>query len=158
MLPRGSFRFQACDQNIVPEITIPDLNVPQLPVRRVRGRVSPTVRRALHFHPGLVVGTTMAPEKSIIDEPRSSGDSERNIDLTAPIHQNGVKDHVSDSISIGHLNGSGDPIQILQRELDITREEKEKLATQYNNLLAKLTQMRTTLGTKLKQDAVRSPI
>ena len=98
----------------------------------------------------------MAPEKSIMDEPRSSGDSERNIDL--PIHQNGVKDHVSDGISIGHLNGSGDPVEILQRELDITREEKEKLATQYNNLLAKLTQMRTTLGTKLKQDAVRSPI
>ena len=98
----------------------------------------------------------MVPEKSI-DEPRSSGDSERNIDLT-PIHQNGVKDHVSDSISIGHLNGSSDPVEILQRELDVTREEKEKLATQYNNLLAKLTQMRTTLGTKLKQDAVRSPI
>ena len=100
----------------------------------------------------------MASEKSIIDEPRSSGDSERNIDLTTPIHQNGVKDHISDSISIGHLNGSGDPVQTLQRELDVTREEKEKLATQYNNLLAKLTQMRTTLGTKLKQDAVGSPI
>jgi hypothetical protein len=98
----------------------------------------------------------MAPEKSIIDESRSSGDSERNIDLT--IHQNGVKDHVSDSISIGHLNGSGDPVEILQRELEVTKEEKEKLATQYNNLLAKLTQMRTTLGNKLKQDAVRCPI
>ena len=100
----------------------------------------------------------MVTEKSIIDESRSSGDSERNIDLTTPIHQNGVKDHVSDSITIGHLNGSSDPVEILQRELDVTREEKDKLATQYNNLLAKLTQMRTTLGTKLKQDAVRSPI
>jgi hypothetical protein len=95
----------------------------------------------------------MAPLKSIIDESRSSSDSERNIDLeTSSIHPNG---HGSDSI---HLNGSGDPIEILQRELVATREEKEKLATQYNNLLAKLTQMRTTLGTKLKQDAVRSPI
>ena len=101
----------------------------------------------------------MAPDKSIMDESRSSGDSERNIDLsTTPIHQNGVKDHVSDSINISHLNGSGDPVEVLQRELDVTREEKEKLATQYNNLLAKLTQMRTTLGTKLKQDAVRSTI
>ena len=156
MLCRGSFRFQACDQNIVPEITIRGT--------QLRRRVSPTVILAPNFHPGhdhrLVVGTTMAPEKSIIDEPRSSGDSERNIDLTTPIHQNGVKDHVSDSIGIdiGHLNGSGDPVEILQRELDVTKEEKEKLATQYNNLLAKLTQMRTTLGTKLKQDAVRSPI
>jgi hypothetical protein len=101
---------------------------------------------------------TMASENSIADEPRSSGDSDRNIDLTTPVHQNGVRDHVSDGISIGHLNGSGDPVQTLQRELDVTREEKEKLATQYNNLLAKLTQMRTTLGTKLKQDAVGSPI
>ena len=95
----------------------------------------------------------MAPEQNIIDEPRSSGDSERDIDLTPSIHQNG---HVSDSI--GHLNGSDDPVVILKRELDVTREEKEKLATQHNNLLAKLTQMRTSLGTKLKQDAVRSPI
>jgi hypothetical protein len=95
----------------------------------------------------------MAPEESIIDEPRSSGDSERNIDLSTPIHQNGVKDHLSH-----HMNGSNDPIDILQRELDVTREEKEKLATQYSNLLAKLTQMRTSLGTKLKQDAVRYPI
>ena len=96
----------------------------------------------------------MTSEGSIIDEPRSSGDSERNIDsLTTPIHQNGIKVHVSD-----HLNGSDDPVEILQRELEVTREEKEKLATQYSNLLAKLTQMRTSLGTKLKQDAVRSTI
>jgi len=98
----------------------------------------------------------MAPEKNIIDEPRSSLDSERNIDLaTSPIHQNGIKDHVS-SDSMDHLNGSNDPVVKLQLELDFTREEKEKLATQYNNLLAKLTQMRTGLGNKLKQDAVRS--
>lgn len=90
----------------------------------------------------------MAPEKSIIDEPRSSIDSEQNIDLAI---------HVS-SHSIDQLNGSNDPVEKLQRELDFTREEKEKLATQYNNLLAKLTQMRTSLGVKLKQDAVRSPI
>lgn len=99
----------------------------------------------------------MAPEKSSIDEPRSSGDSERNIVLaTPPMHQNGIKDHIS-SDSIGHLNGSDDPLERLQRELDVTREEKENLATQYSNLLAKLTQMRNTLGNKLKQDAVRSP-
>lgn len=48
-----------------------------------------------------------------------------------------------------------DPVQKLQRELERTNEEKEQLATQYRNLLAKLTTMRTTLGNKLKQDAVR---
>lgn len=97
----------------------------------------------------------MSPEKSVVDEPRSSADSERNIDLA--IHRNGVKGHTS-SDSFGRLNGSDDPVEKLQRELDITREEKDNLATQYSNLLAKLTQMRTSLGNKLKQDAVRSPI
>jgi hypothetical protein len=58
----------------------------------------------------------------------------------------------------GHddVDESLDPVARLQRELDRTREEKESLATQYRNLLAKLTTMRTTLGNKLKQDAVRS--
>lgn len=55
----------------------------------------------------------------------------------------------------GHDDGdeSLDPVARLQRELDRTREEKESLAAQYSNLLAKLTTMRTTLGNKLKQDA-----
>jgi hypothetical protein len=48
-----------------------------------------------------------------------------------------------------------DTVQKLQRELERTIEEKDNLATQYRNLLAKLTTMRTTLGNKLKQDAVR---
>lgn len=49
-----------------------------------------------------------------------------------------------------------DPIQRLQRELERTKEEKDTLAAQYRNLLSKLTTMRTTLGNKLKQDAVRT--
>ncbi|KAI0783763.1 hypothetical protein C8Q75DRAFT_419351 [Abortiporus biennis] len=60
----------------------------------------------------------------------------------------------------GTTNGSShddleglDPLQRLQKELERTKEEKETLATQYRNLLSKLTTMRTTLGNKLKQDA-----
>lgn len=49
-----------------------------------------------------------------------------------------------------------DPLERLQRQLARERAEKEDLATQYRNLLAKLTTMRTTLGNKLKRDAVRS--
>ena len=49
-----------------------------------------------------------------------------------------------------------DPVQRLEQELQRTREEKDALAAQYRNLLAKLTTMRTTLGNKLKQDAVRT--
>lgn len=48
-----------------------------------------------------------------------------------------------------------DPIQRLQRELQKTKEEKDALGAQYRNLLSKLQTMRTTLGNKLKQDAVR---
>ena len=48
-----------------------------------------------------------------------------------------------------------DPLERLQRQLARERAEKEDLATQYRNLLGKLTTMRTTLGNKLKQDAVR---
>jgi outer membrane murein-binding lipoprotein Lpp len=46
-----------------------------------------------------------------------------------------------------------DPIEKLKRELEREREEKEDLAAQYRNLLAKLTTMRTSLGNKLRQDA-----
>ena len=49
-----------------------------------------------------------------------------------------------------------EPVQRLQVELARMKEEKDTLAAQYNSLLAKLTTMRTTLGNKLKQDAVRS--
>jgi hypothetical protein len=52
------------------------------------------------------------------------------------------------------VEGGGDPVHRLERELERTRDEKETLATQYRNLLAKLTQMRTSLGNKLQQDAV----
>jgi hypothetical protein len=54
-----------------------------------------------------------------------------------------------------HDDAHLDPLQKLQLDLDKTREEKEVLASQYRNLLTKLTTMRTTLGNKLKQDAVR---
>ncbi|KAJ7064897.1 hypothetical protein C8F01DRAFT_779575 [Mycena amicta] len=84
----------------------------------------------------------------------SAGDSRPSLDSdrsSASPHPNGVN---------GHVNGKenpddepSDPIEKLQRELERTREEKETLAAQYRNLLAKLTTMRTTLGNKLKQDA-----
>ena len=54
------------------------------------------------------------------------------------------------------VDESADPVERLQRELEKTREEKEALSSQYNTLLGKLTDMRTRLGTKLKQDAVCS--
>lgn len=45
-------------------------------------------------------------------------------------------------------------IRILEDDLETTRQEKEALGNQYRSLLGKLTAMRTTLGDKLKEDAV----
>lgn len=45
-------------------------------------------------------------------------------------------------------------VRILEDDLETTRQEKEALGNQYRSLLGKLTAMRTTLGDKLKEDAV----
>jgi len=78
-------------------------------------------------------------------EPRLSGEGRRSVDLPPNGHS-----------ELNGVDSSGDPVQRLERELNRAREEKETLATQYRNLLAKLTQMRTSLGNKLQQDAVSS--
>ncbi|EIW78319.1 hypothetical protein CONPUDRAFT_60673 [Coniophora puteana RWD-64-598 SS2] len=44
-------------------------------------------------------------------------------------------------------------VEKLRRDLDAEREAKKSLEAQYQNLVSKLTTMRTTLGNKLKQDA-----
>ncbi|KAF8069173.1 hypothetical protein FPV67DRAFT_1607506 [Lyophyllum atratum] len=85
---------------------------------------------------------TKPPSKQDI---RTSMDSEPRLSSDLTVTTNGHS---------AALNGDDDdPILKLQRELDRTREEKDTLATQYRNLLAKLTTMRTTLGNKLQQDA-----
>ena len=83
---------------------------------------------------------------------RSSTDSERHSSPSPTKGLNGDSHSSNDDEDLSHL----DPVERLQRELERTREEKEALAAQYRNLLSKLTTMRTTLGNKLKQDAVRA--
>lgn len=48
-----------------------------------------------------------------------------------------------------------DQLSVLRGELERTRAEKDTLDAHYRTLLEKVTAMRTTLGNKLKQDAVR---
>ncbi|KAF8234943.1 hypothetical protein L208DRAFT_1358938 [Tricholoma matsutake] len=84
-------------------------------------------------------------QQAFSDAPISS-DIDRRTNASSPIYSNGVNGRIS-------LDSDSDPVSQLQRELDRTREEKETLAGQYSNLLAKLTTMRTTLGNKLQQDA-----
>ncbi|TFY67542.1 hypothetical protein EVJ58_g1566 [Rhodofomes roseus] len=79
--------------------------------------------------------------------PRPSLDSQRS-SFSLPNGTNGTTDGATQD-----AEEDLDPIQRLQRELERTKEEKDTLATQYRNLLSKLTTMRTTLGNKLKQDA-----
>ncbi|KAF7360429.1 Guanylate kinase [Mycena venus] len=98
-------------------------------------------------------GSISPAHSQIMGETRLSLDSDRSGTPNPFAHSNGANGH-------GLVNGKqndddepSDPIEKLQRELERTREEKETLASQYRNLLAKLTTMRTTLGNKLKQDA-----
>ncbi|KAF9225899.1 hypothetical protein BS17DRAFT_777840 [Gyrodon lividus] len=88
----------------------------------------------------------------IVGTGRSSTDSEPSTGTTASssgavINGTAPKHHGDDQ------DQDLDPLERLQRQLDHEREEKENLAFQYRNLLAKLTTMRTTLGNKFKQDA-----
>ncbi|EIW54941.1 uncharacterized protein TRAVEDRAFT_73976 [Trametes versicolor FP-101664 SS1] len=87
------------------------------------------------------------------DDPtsRRSLDGERILGSPPPL--NGLSGKPSSNGDAHQDSDDLDPVQRLERELQRTREEKDTLATQYRNLLAKLTTMRTTLGNKLKQDA-----
>ena len=87
-------------------------------------------------------GTDGSPSRTSLDRERILG---------SPPPQNGLKSNRDAQPVPEDL----DPVQRLEQEFQRTREEKDTLATQYRNLLAKLTTMRTTLGNKLKQDAVR---
>lgn len=79
---------------------------------------------------------------------RSSLDSERSSTSSPVVGINGHSRALVDEEGL-------DPLEKLKRELEREREEKDNLAAQYRNLLAKLTTMRTSLGNKLQQDAVR---
>jgi hypothetical protein len=91
---------------------------------------------------------TLADLRLSIDSERSTASSPPSINGNPNINGQGNYEDGDE----GHLH----PVERLERELERTREEKEALASQYRNLLAKLTAMRTTLGNKLKEDAVGS--
>jgi hypothetical protein len=55
-----------------------------------------------------------------------------------------------------HPSGDGALVNELQEELERTRAEKETLEGQYRTLLDRLSEMKSKIGLKLQQDAVRS--
>ena len=103
------------------------------------------------------VSPTLGQASQALSDLRLSLDSDRSTSTSSsPVHSNGVNGHASINGKQLDEGADSDPVAKLQQELERTREEKETLATQYRNLLAKLTTMRTTLGNKLQQDAVRT--
>lgn len=116
------------------------------------GQASPRTSTSDSRSPRELRSPTVSPPGSTDD--RLSFDSERN---SLPVNgPNGTAN--GNRYDDDDEDGDLDPVLELRRQLERTNEEKEHLATQYRSLLAKLTTMRTTLGNKLKQDAVRRPI
>jgi hypothetical protein len=75
-------------------------------------------------------GAALAPAASILSPPLGSEGSPRS--------------------SIDHA----ERVSQLEAELALVRQEKDVLGNQYRTLLGKLTAMRTSLGEKLREDAV----
>lgn len=87
---------------------------------------------------------------------RKSLDSDRGSSSSPAPQSNGIPNGHAKGKEANDGDSELDLVARLQRDLDQAKEEKDKLAAQYNTLLARLTTMRTTLGNKLKQDAVRA--
>lgn len=83
----------------------------------------------------------------------ASGDGEPNAFSVKMNGSNGINHHEEGDDE--EAEEGMDKVAQLQAELARTREERETYANQYKTLLSRLGTMRSTLGDKLKQDAVR---
>lgn len=103
-----------------------------------------------------------SPSTSTDDAHKALAELRLSVDESKPeangITVNGINGKSSRDSSPRHSGEASGVLSIesLQKELNRTREEKESLQTQYQNLVSRLNSMRTTLGNKLKQDAVRT--
>lgn len=95
--------------------------------------------------------------QSAVDAANDALDSLRiSIDGDRPPAPAPVKVVVNGHRENGSVNGNAvDRVEHLENELRRTLEEKETLAEQYRSLVARLNSMKTTLGNKVRQDAVR---
>ena len=106
----------------------------------------PESRQSLDEQPDLVNGTAIQHEKQ---------DAEEVDKGTGDLKKNGEDDNEGDGD--GELDSTTRIVQ-LEGDLERVTEERNGLEAQYRNLLGKLTNMRNTLGDKLRQDAVWSII
>lgn len=88
-------------------------------------------------------------------EPVENGNHEQQEDHSHMDDGRSADEHDDDAPVEGDRTDSGDRIAELEAELDRVTNEKDTLESQYRGLLGKLTNMRNTLGDKLRQDAVR---
>lgn len=100
-----------------------------------------------------------SPPVDNLHQLRLSSESARSTSIPLATKPNGHDRSLS--LENGSFDASTDGVtgeetlESLRAELERTRAEKDALGEQYSGLLAKLTAMRTTLGNKLKEDAVR---
>lgn len=86
----------------------------------------------------MVNGTNGTSELELVEEGQKEAESVNELDEGAPAEE---------------PEGDGQIAQ-LQAELDRVTNERDTFQSQYRGLLGKLSNMRTTLGDKLRQDAV----
>lgn len=80
-----------------------------------------------------------------------------HIDNRTTSKANGIHKNLSGNPALNgsFYNGDTGTVEELQAELTRMREEKELLEGQYRTLLDRLSEMKSKIGHKLKEDAVR---
>lgn len=112
---------------------------------------SSKVIRAEHGHASLPQQANGIQEEAAAEPPEdgpSDGRHHEGRDDDVPDEQGGQRESLDVASRIAQL----------ESELDRVTEERDTLQSQYRNLLGKLTNMRNTLGDKLRQDAVSSQL
>ena len=77
-------------------------------------------------------------------------DDQRPLSNGTPVLVNGVNGKQVRPTNGDHTS----ELDVLRQELEDVRAEKENLETQYRSLVSRVNTMKSTLGNKLKQDAV----
>ncbi|GAA93686.1 uncharacterized protein L969DRAFT_96673 [Mixia osmundae IAM 14324] len=118
-----------------------------------------------HAHEHLSNGHTPAAtlpvadlRKLSLDQPRSSAETSRSSEVTSPVHTSKA---ILTSLSHGDAPGATegwpgeaeDRLVALEQELEQTRQDKATVEAQYRSLLDKLTQMRSTVTARFREDA-----
>lgn len=87
-------------------------------------------------------------------EEESTRTNQNHVEIVSPDLTSSPPPVLLQNDLIHHDHDTAESLRSLREELEVTRAEKSNIEAQYSSLLGKLTTMRSTLGDKLKQDAV----